>query len=61
MEKDLPNVVFLKIDVDENEEIAGEYDITAMPTFVFLKAGAKLESFSGANITKLKETINEHK
>lgn len=35
--KEFPNVVFLKVDVDECEEIAAQYEITSMPTFVFLK------------------------
>ena len=37
-------MVFLKVDVDECEDIAGEYDISAMPTFVFIKKGKKVSS-----------------
>ena len=35
-------VVFLKVDVDENEDAAAEYNITAMPTFIFIKNGNKV-------------------
>lgn len=33
-----PDVVMLKVDVDECEEAAIEYNIQSMPTFVFLKS-----------------------
>nr|AYX41553.1 thioredoxin 2 protein [Grapholita molesta] len=51
------SLVVLKVDVDENEEIAAEYNVNSMPTFVFLKNSKKLEEFSGANVDKLKNTI----
>jgi len=38
-------VVFLKVDVDESEDIAAEYNVTAMPTFIFWKSGAKVIEF----------------
>ncbi|KAK7869276.1 hypothetical protein R5R35_000889 [Gryllus longicercus] len=57
MSKDYTNVVFLKVDVDECEDIATQYDISAMPTFVFIKNKQKVEAFSGANADKLKELL----
>ncbi|XP_071449623.1 thioredoxin-like [Hetaerina americana] len=56
-----PNVVFLKVDVDECHEIASEYAIVSVPTFIFLKKSEKVSMFSGANIEKLKEMVNEFK
>jgi len=56
----MDNVVFLKVDVDEAEDVAGEYNISAMPTFVFLKDGKKIDDLMGANADKLKELVNKH-
>ena len=36
------DVVFLKVDVDENEEASQEYNISAMPTFIFVKNNGKV-------------------
>ncbi|XP_006608786.1 thioredoxin-2-like [Apis dorsata] len=58
---EMEDVIFLKVDVDECEDIVGEYEITSMPTFVFIKNSKVLENFSGANYDKLKNTIQKHK
>ncbi|XP_037900114.1 thioredoxin-1-like [Glossina fuscipes] len=42
----------LKIDVDQFQALADRYRVTSIPTFIFIKNGKKLCSFSGAN-TKL--------
>jgi thioredoxin 1 len=55
------SVMFLKVDVDEVEEVATEYGVSAMPTFMFFKKSQKLEEFSGANENKLKEVVNKLK
>jgi len=55
------HIIVLKVDVDECEDIATEYNINSMPTFVFVKNNKKVEEFSGANVDKLKNTILKHK
>lgn len=51
-------VVVLKVDVDEQNELAMvRYDVSSMPTFVFLKNGESVERFSGADATKIEDTI----
>lgn len=52
--------VVLKVNVDENEEITVEYNITSMPTFVFIKDGEVLEVFVGGNSDKLAKTIEKY-
>ena len=54
-------VVFLKVDVDETDDIAADYKIEAMPTFVFIKNKAEVGKFSGASETKLRENIDKLK
>ena len=44
MAGEMSNVVFLKVDVDEAEDVAQEYNISAMPTFIFLKNGQKVKN-----------------
>ena len=40
--KEMSDVVFLKVDVDVNEEGAEEYNVSAMPTFIFFQNGVKV-------------------
>jgi thioredoxin 1 len=51
------NVLFLKIDVDDNEETTHECDISSMPTFQFYKNQEKITQFSGADRNKLLNLI----
>nr|CAB3264381.1 thioredoxin-2 [Phallusia mammillata] len=50
--------VALKVDVDNAEDVAGKYEIKAMPTFIFFKNGQKVGEMVGANAEKLKQEIN---
>ena len=42
MEKEMADVVFIKVDVEEVDEVAAEYNIRSMPTFVFIKNKSKV-------------------
>lgn len=42
MAQQFTDVIFLKVDVDENEEVASDYGISCMPTFIFVKNGEKV-------------------
>lgn len=54
---DYPNVTFVKFDVDEAPDLASQYNITAMPTFLFIKNGQVIDKVIGADYTKLVRTI----
>lgn len=51
------NVLFLKIDVDDNEDTTQECDISSMPTFQFYKNQELITQFSGADKNKLLNMI----
>ncbi|KAM7366364.1 hypothetical protein PAMP_015811 [Pampus punctatissimus] len=51
------NVVFLKVDVDEAEDVSSFCQINCMPTFQFYKNGNKVYEFSGANLQTLIEKV----
>ena len=53
------DVAFLKIDVDDNDEQAANASISMMPTFKFLKGGAEVASFSGADPSSLAAMLKE--
>ncbi|XP_010552494.1 PREDICTED: thioredoxin H5-like [Tarenaya hassleriana] len=54
------NVVFFKIDVDELQDVAKEFQVEAMPTFVYLKEGKEVERVVGADKVKIEQTLSKH-
>ncbi|XP_053558648.1 thioredoxin [Bombina bombina] len=56
-----PDVVFLKVDVDDAQDVAADCDIKCMPTFHFYKKGEKVHDFSGANQNTLEQKVVELK
>lgn len=58
--KNKEKLVMLKVDVDEVEELVGEYSIEVMPTFVFKRKGEHLDTLVGSDESKLKELISKH-
>jgi len=53
--------VFVSIDVDESEELAVEFNIESLPTFMFIKDSKVLHVFSGAKIEELKTSVEKFK
>jgi len=54
------NVCFLKVDVDEAEELATSQEIQCMPTFHIFKNKENVETIKGANKELLEERIKIH-
>ena len=59
LSEQVDNVIFVKVDVDENPETAMKYSVSAMPTFVFIKKGDVVEKLMGANFPKLESIVRE--
>eukprot|EP00126_Sphaerothecum_destruens_P013980 Sdes_comp23959_c0_seq1m22061 len=55
------DVCFVKIDVDNCEELASTYEVSAMPTFIFFVGGQKSEVLVGANKDALTNLVLTNK
>jgi thioredoxin 1 len=55
------DVVFIKVDVDENAETAEHCGIEAMPTFKFYKNSKEIDELVGASEEQLKAKIEANK
>jgi thioredoxin 1 len=53
------DVAFAKIDIDDNSDAAAEYEISAVPTFVFFDGEDVVERFSGADQNKLESLVKD--
>lgn len=60
-EEEYKNVLFLKVDVDDNEDISFHCKISCMPTFLFYKKNELLGNVEGANLEEIKKIINNNK
>jgi len=54
-----PEIEFVKIDVDELDDVAGECGISAMPTFQVYSNGVKVSEMCGADPEKLAALVKE--
>ncbi|KAJ3698830.1 hypothetical protein LUZ61_002535 [Rhynchospora tenuis] len=52
-----PGVLFLKVDVDELSKVAHDWEVEAMPTFVFMKEGTILDKIVGAKKEEIQKKI----
>uniref|UniRef100_A0A3Q0SXH1 Thioredoxin n=1 Tax=Amphilophus citrinellus TaxID=61819 RepID=A0A3Q0SXH1_AMPCI len=53
------NVIFLKVDVDDAQDVSSHCGIRSMPTFQFYKNNQKVHEFSGADAAKLKAKVKK--
>ncbi|GMH23368.1 hypothetical protein Nepgr_025211 [Nepenthes gracilis] len=55
-----PNIVFLKVDIDEARDVASRWNISSVPTFFFIKNGKEVDKVVGADKSSLERKIAEH-
>ncbi|XP_057949190.1 thioredoxin H2-like [Malania oleifera] len=55
------DVEFIKIDVDELMDVAQQFQIQAMPTFLLIKNGQVVDKVVGAKKDELKQKIEKHR
>lgn len=51
-------VFFISIDVDEFQEIAAEFNIQSMPTFIGMKNGRIVGEVKGADVQRVRQLID---
>ncbi|MBM3201209.1 MAG: thioredoxin [Chlamydiae bacterium] len=59
--QEMPHVVFFKVDVDEQQELAAAHSVRSIPTLKIVKDGHVLETLVGVqHKDDLKEKIEKH-
>ena len=59
--KEVSNARFVKIDVDENENLANKYQISSIPTLMIFKNGTPVDTLVGfMPKDSLKEAVIKH-
>ncbi|KAI3407584.1 Thioredoxin domain-containing protein, partial [Psidium guajava] len=61
MATEFTDVEFAKIDVDELSDVAREFGVQAMPTFVLVKKGKEVDRIVGSVKDELKMKIQKHR
>ncbi|KAE8672417.1 Thioredoxin H2 [Hibiscus syriacus] len=55
------DVAFVKLDVDELPDVAQEFGVQGMPTFVLLKNGKEVDRVVGAQKNELEKKVDKHR
>ena len=58
--EEYPQATFLKVDVDDQPDVAAAARVAAMPTFQFFKKGELLDTIVGADPQKLSDLTKAH-
>jgi len=55
------SVIFIKIDVDKNNDLSDKFSIRVLPTFILFKHGKEIYRLTGTDSTNLKRVIDKLK
>ena len=61
LEAKYPEVKFIKVDIEKNEDIAGPRRISSIPTFHFIVKGTLMDEMKGANPATLEQKVMQFK
>ena len=53
------NITFLKVNSDNSEELAQEFEVSALPTLIFIKDAEVISIMRGFDLNKFKTALNE--
>ena len=53
------NITFIKVDSDEAEDLAKHYEVSALPTVLFIKDGVTVSVIKGFNLSVLISELDE--
>ena len=54
------NVVFIRVDSDQNRDLAGQYGVSGLPTFVLVIHGDEVDRVVGADPNALESKIQQY-
>ena len=57
LSQEFTSITFVKVDVDENEELVSRYEVSCMPTFMVIRNKEKVDEMSGAAEEQLKQMV----
>jgi len=57
LSKKFSNLIFLKVDVDEVQDVTAKWEVRAMPTFIFIQNGKQIDKIIGANKDELERKV----
>lgn len=61
LSQEMENVKFIKVNVDENSQLASQYSVLSIPTFLLFKEGKVVGQMVGAlSKEKLKQEISRY-
>lgn len=59
LEKQFPSIRFVKVNVDESEHVAAEWDVSALPSFIFFNNGVPGRRVEGGDMTELVAALKD--
>ncbi|ESO03718.1 hypothetical protein HELRODRAFT_173420 [Helobdella robusta] len=58
--KSCPNIILVKVDVDDAEDVADKYGVTVLPTFVVIRNGCMADKLIGSELDKIEKMFKKY-